>query len=433
MKKSLDQQIVIVGLGYVGLPLALAFAKHCRKTVIGFDISQKRISELQKNYDYNEEFSASELKKSPITYSSDPAVIKQGDFVIVAVPTPITAAKKPDLSLVKSASALVGKNLKKGAIVVFESTVYPGVTEDICLPIIEKNSGLKQGSDWSIGYSPERVNPGDKEHSVEKIIKIVSGSHPAALDIIAATYQLVCTAGVHRAPNIKTAEAAKVIENIQRDLNIALVNELALIFARLDLSTSAVLQAASTKWNFHPYHPGLVGGHCIGVDPYYLTYCAKKLNFKPRVILAGRKLNDAMPGIIAQKMLQHLDALGKSPKSAKILIMGLTFKENVKDIRNSKSAEIIQILTKKGAQVIAHDPLLEQTVHFDHGVSITNIRDFNKIAQVDGIIVPIIHAQFKNLKLTDFQKILRKKALIIDIRSHFHGIFEKTPIHYDSL
>ena len=346
-------KICLVGLGYVGLPLAIEFSKVENLKVIGFDISQEKIEKLKAGIDPTGEVGDEVIKKSQIEFTNDPKKISQANFIIIAVPTPIyEQTNQPDLSLVESASKIVGQNLSAGSAVVYESTVYPGVTEEICLPILEKESGLKNGVDFKIGYSPERINPGDKQHTIDKIIKVVSGQDQEMLEKVAGVYGLVCKAGVYRAPNIKTAEAAKVIENIQRDLNIALMNELALIFEKLDINTQAVIEAAATKWNFHKYLPGLVGGHCIGVDPYYLTYRAEQLGYEPKVILAGRTLNDSMAGIVAKKVLANLT----NPVSPRILVLGLTFKENVNDFRNSKVKDVIATLKQSGATVFAADP-----------------------------------------------------------------------------
>ncbi len=388
-----NRTISLVGLGYVGLPLAVSLARHY--PVIGFDLNEKKIQRLRQGTDPNDELSEAELKSVTIDYTTDPAALKKSNFVIVAVPTPITKDKKPDLTPVESASELVGANMSKGTIVVFESTVYPGVTEEICVPIIERASGLKCGRDWKIGYSPERVNPGDKEHTIDKITKVVSGMDAETCDVVAEVYGSFTK--IHKAPNIKTAEAAKVIENIQRDLNIALMNELSLIFEKMGIRTKDVLAAASTKWNFHAYRPGLVGGHCIGVDPYYLTYRAQELGYEPQVILAGRSLNDSMPIIVAQKVLNRLSETGKT--RPKIQIMGLTFKENVKDSRNSKARELIQELKKNNAQVTGWDPFLddeEVKKEFD----VDNQHPLAGDA-FDALIVLSPHRQFHDIPIKD--------------------------------
>lgn len=412
-----DTRICIVGLGYVGLPLAMAFSRHFNVT--GFDVKKERVNELKKGIDKTNEISKEELKKAKIEFTSDPSQIKKSNFIIVAVPTPIHEDTKiPDLRFVESASKVVGENLSKGSIIVFESTVYPGVTEDICVPIIEKQSGLKYGKDWKIGYSPERVNPGDKEHTVEKITKVVSGMDRESLERIAEVYSAAIKAGVHKAPNIKTAEAAKVIENIQRDLNIALMNELSMIFKKLGINTKEVLEAAGTKWNFHKYFPGLVGGHCIGVDPYYLTFRAQQLGYDPKVILSGREINDSMAFVVGDMVIDALKQAGKNIKGAKILIMGLTFKENVPDIRNSKAADVISHLRKNGAEVIGCEPLLEKGIVKDH-FNIENV-DFNDVKEVDAIIIINAHEQFRKISI-DMLKKKMKKPVLVDVKNLYYG------------
>lgn len=386
-----SRRIGIIGLGYVGLPLAVELARHY--PVVGFDLNEKKVQSLRQGLDLNGEISEAALKKAPIKYTTDPAGLKKCNFVIVAVPTPITKDKKPDLTPVESASELVGANLSAGTVVVFESTVYPGVIEEICVPIIERASGLKCGRDWKIGYSPERVNPGDREHTIDKITKVISGMDADTLAAVAEVYGSFTA--VHRAPNIKTAEAAKVIENIQRDLNIALMNELSLIFEKMGIRTKDVLAAASTKWNFHAYRPGLVGGHCIGVDPYYLTYRAQELGYEPQVILAGRTLNDSMPVIVAQRVVAALSASGVT--QPRIQVMGLTFKENVKDSRNSKARELIRELKKNQASVTGWDPFLDdRVVKGEFGV---NNQHPLEAEPFDALIVLAPHRQFNDISI----------------------------------
>lgn len=343
--------ICIVGLGYVGLPLAHCFAR-AGYPVIGFDISKERIAELKKGKDRTRELSAAQLKEAAIRYSTDPAVIGEADIVIMAIPTPVDEHNKPDLTPVESASRTVGKHMKKGSIIVYESTVWPGTTEEICGPILEEESGLKCGTDFTLGYSPERVNPGDKEHTIEKIRKIVSGQDEATLNALADLYGSVITAGIHRAPNIKVAEMAKAIENAQRDLNIAFVNEIALLCHKVGIGTKDVLEAAKTKWNFLPFVPGLVGGHCIGVDPYYLVEKARQLGMQTHVITAGRALNDSMSRHVAEEVVAAL----KGMKNPRVLVLGLTFKENIPDTRNSKSKDVVKRLEELGCTVDVHDP-----------------------------------------------------------------------------
>src|SRR3989338_2656355 len=336
----MERKIAVVGLGYVGLPLALALSNHFE--VIGFDINKEKINSLNKGIDPTRENDLS--LKANIRFVSDETELKKANFIIVAVPTPVTEAKHPNLTYLEKSSELVGRNLQRGAIVVYESTVYPVVTEEICLPILEKTSGLKLIDDFKIGYSPERINPGDKEHTIDKVIKIISGIDKESLEEISKVYSKVTRAGIHKAKNIKTAEAAKVIENIQRDLNIALMNELSIIFDKIGIKTKDVLAAASTKWNFHKYHPGLVGGHCIGVDPYYLTHKAQQLGYEPKVILAGRGINDSMARTVAKQVIGAL----AEPTQSRVLVLGLTFKENVNDYRNSKAKDVIDELRSAG-------------------------------------------------------------------------------------
>jgi len=410
------EKIAVVGLGYVGLPLALEFGKIV--PTIGFDLNEKRIKELKSSVDRNNESSTQDLKNAKyLEYTSDPQKLKEAKFIIVAVPTPINKNRQPDLFCVSSASEIVGKNLSKGSIVVFESTVYPGVTEDVCLPIIEKMSGLKFGKDFKMGYSPERINPGDKEHTVTNIVKVVSGSDEEALEEVAGVYSLIVKAGVYKAESIKTAEAAKVIENTQRDLNIALMNELSLIFSRIGIDTQAVLKAAGTKWNFIRMQPGLVGGHCIGVDPYYLTYKAEELGYHPEVILAGRKINDNMGKYVAEQTVKKLITAGKTIKGCKVLVAGITFKENVSDIRNSKVVDIIAELKEYGIDVIICDPLADrQEVKHEYGLTLTS---YSPDIKVDGLVIAVNHNEFKTSFDADaikrhFEK--NDRVVVIDIK-----------------
>ena len=411
--------VAVVGLGYVGLPLALAFGRTNIRT-IGFDVKENRIDELKKGIDSTDELSHKEIKNSKLIYSCDNNTLKEANFFIVAVPTPVDDKNNPDMSLVIMASETVGRNLKKGDIVVYESTVYPGATEEDCVPVLERVSGLKWKKDFNVGYSPERINPGDKEHTLEKVVKIVSGDTPESTKIIATTYKKVCKAGVHVAPNIKTAEAAKVIENTQRDINIALMNELSLIFHKMNINTSDVLEAAGTKWNFLKFKPGLVGGHCIGVDPYYLVHKAKQLGYKSQVITAGRFINDYMPEYVAQLTIDGLKEAGKQIKGAKILVMGLTFKENVKDYRNSKIATTIKLLKQAGAEIIGFDPLLDPiTIKEQFGISSTDKITNN----YDAIIIATAHKTFINSAKTISSLGSKKhKVVIIDVKSFFPGL-----------
>lgn len=416
MTTNKPETICIVGLGYVGLPLAVEFAEQ-KWSIVGFDINSKRIQELRDGHDRTNEIADDRLQNIMMEYSDDPTNIRRGDIVIVTVPTPITKANIPDLSLVESASKIVGENLKKGAVIVFESTVYPGVTEKICVPIIEKESGMKCGVDWKVGYSPERVNPGDTEHTISQIIKVVSGMDEECTEKLARVYGSVCKAGVHVAPNIKTAEAAKVIENIQRDLNIALMNELSLIFKRMGIDTKDVIAAAGTKWNFVKYQPGLVGGHCIGVDPYYLTHRAEELGYHPQVILAGRRVNDSMAGYIAELCIKALSRSGKPILTSRVLILGVTFKEDIPDTRNSKVQDVISALKSYGLRVQLYDPLIsEDEKRLFDGEWLTTLegaRDF------DAIILATPHKEFRSMSFTRFRTMMAETPILIDIKSIF--------------
>lgn len=404
----------VVGLGYVGLPLAVHLAKNI--PVIGFDIKADRIRALQRGIDETGETSSKDLRSSQLKFTTDPTQLRKCEFIIVAVPTPIDRAKNPDLEPLRSSSTLVGQNLSRGTTVVYESTVYPGVTEEYCLPILEKESGLKLGA-FKIGYSPERINPGDKTHTIDKVIKIVSGCDAETLERVAALYSLVAKAGVHRAPNIKTAEAAKVIENIQRDLNIALMNELSMIFSRLGIRTKDVLDAAGTKWNFQKFHPGLVGGHCIGVDPYYLTYRALELGFHPTVILAGRAINDSMGKHVGEMVVKGLNHWGKALKGARVLIMGLTFKEDVPDIRNSRVQDTIDYLRQFEVEVIGCDPLLRnEVVKEEFGVENKKIEE---LRWVDCVVVANRHRVFQSVTLQQLKQIM-PRPILVDIKNLFN-------------
>jgi UDP-N-acetyl-D-glucosamine/UDP-N-acetyl-D-galactosamine dehydrogenase len=414
-KKESGRRVAVVGLGYVGLPIAVAFGK--RGKVIGFDINKTKIDELLRGFDRTGEVSAADLKACQVEYTSEPTDLKAADFIIVAVPTPINEALQPDLKALRMSSELIGKHLSPGTIVVYESTVYPGVTEEICLPILEKLSGLKAGVDFKVGYSPERINPGDKEHTLEKIVKVVSAQDAESLEIVANTYGLIVKAGVHRAPSIKVAEAAKVIENTQRDLNIALMNELALIFHRLGIDTKSVLEAAGTKWNFLKFFPGLVGGHCIGVDPYYLTAKAESVGYHPQVILAGRRINNGMGKFVAEQTMKQLSQLARPVKELKVAVLGLTFKENVPDLRNSKVPEIIQELREYGVQVSVHDPIAEpEEAVAEYGI---HLQQWNDLKNVDGLVIAVAHRTYTEMGLQELLKPLRnqQEGVVIDVKS----------------
>lgn len=404
--------IAIIGLGYVGLPLAAEFAKHCQVT--GFDINKAKVDELRQGMDRTNEVDKDALKNPNLHFTSDETKLKEASLLIVAVPTPIHEdSKQPDLTYIKSASELIGKNLKKGAIVVYESTVYPGVTEDVCVPIIEKSSNLKCGTDWKIAYSPERIVPGDKTHTLTTITKVVSGMDNETLEKVASIYSKICP--IHKASSIKVAEASKVIENVQRDLNIALVNELSLIFHRLGIDTKEVLEAAGTKFNFHKYHPGLVGGHCISVDPYYLTHIARKKGYYPKVILSGREVNEEIAVHIAKQVLQSLGK-NKALEQSTVLVMGLTFKENVPDMRNTKIKDLIKELKGYGIKVIGCDPLLTKE-EVKENLGIENL-GFNGIKKADAVVMAQGHDVFKSISLEQLKE--KSCSFIFDIKG-FYG------------
>ncbi len=410
------KKLAVIGLGYVGLPIALEFARKIK--VIGFDINAKRVEMMRNGIDPSQELESSAFEGCDIEFTNDLEVLKQANFFIVAVPTPVDEHNVPDLVPVQRASETIGKVIKKGDYVVFESTVYPGCTEEDCQPIIEKLSGLKNVTDFKLGYSPERINPGDKEHTLAKIVKVVSGCDAESLDVIAKVYELVVTAGVHRASSIKVAEAAKIIENTQRDLNIALMNELSIIFDKMDINTFEVLEAAGTKWNFLKFQPGLVGGHCIGVDPYYLTYKSKELGYDSQVILAGRVINDGMAGYVAKKVLQHIIQNNGNVKDAKVLVMGATFKENVSDIRNSKVADVIKELKSFSLNVDVTDPHAENDeVKHEYGFELNN-----KIGNdYDAVLVTVPHNAYKNFDDAYFTSITKPKALIADLKGIYRN------------
>jgi UDP-N-acetyl-D-glucosamine/UDP-N-acetyl-D-galactosamine dehydrogenase len=387
--QRVDRKIGVVGLGYVGLPVALAFSK-AGALAVGYDIDVGRVEELRRHFDRTLEVSEAELRSVNMTVSADATDLKAADFFVVTVPTPIDAANQPDMSIVFAASRTVGKALKKGDIVVYESTVYPGATEEDCVPILEHESGLRCGVDFHVGYSPERINPGDRQHRLESIVKVVSGQDAKTLDIVAEVYGAVVTAGIHRAPSIRVAEAAKVIENTQRDLNIALINELALIFRLLDIDTSDVLAAAGTKWNFLKFTPGLVGGHCIGVDPYYLTHRAEREGYHPQVILAGRRVNDQMGAWVARECIKYLLAGGAGKT---VVILGITFKENVPDIRNSKVVNILAELRAFGVDVHIADPYAKAAeCEHEYGVTLEPVAD---LPLADAVILAVNHNQYR--------------------------------------
>ncbi|OGT20568.1 MAG: GDP-mannose dehydrogenase [Gammaproteobacteria bacterium RBG_16_57_12] len=410
------KSVAVVGLGYVGLPLALAFGRVL--PTHGFDISAAKVKAYQEGYDPTGEMPKTAFKAAKkITYGTDPAIIKKADFVVVAVPTPIDEAKQPDLTPVVRASETAGRNLKQGAIVIFESTVYPGVTEEICVPILERESGLKCGKGFKVGYSPERINPGDKVHTLERIVKVVSGQDKQSLEAVAWLYEQVIEAGVHRAASIKTAEAAKVIENTQRDLNIALMNELAVIFSKMGIDTLEVLEAAGTKWNFLPFRPGLVGGHCIGVDPYYLTHKATMLGYHPEVILAGRRINDSMGKYVAEQTVKKMIDQGRPIKGATVLVLGLTFKENCPDLRNSRVIDVVHELEDYGLMVKVWDPVANsEEARHEHGLDLV---DIDKVKQADAIVAAVAHKQIVEIDLIKLAKKTGRNAPFMDVKSAF--------------
>jgi UDP-N-acetyl-D-galactosamine dehydrogenase len=413
---SKKEKLAVVGLGYVGLPIALEMARKI--SVIGFDINDKRVEMMRNKIDPSNELDSSAFEGCDIEFTSSLDELKKARFFIVAVPTPVDHHNVPDLRAVQGASSSIGKVLKKGDYVVFESTVYPGCTEEDCLPIIEKLSGLKVCDDFKLGYSPERINPGDKEHTLQKIVKVVSGCDEEALDNIAKVYELVVEVGVHRASSIKVAEAAKVIENTQRDLNIALMNELSMIFDKMGINTYEVLEAAGTKWNFLKFQPGLVGGHCIGVDPYYLTYKAAELGFTSRVILSGRGTNDGMARYVARKILQHIILNNGNVKEAKVLVMGATFKENVTDIRNSKVADVVSNLKEYYLNVDVCDPHADsEELNHEYGFHLNN--DVAK--DYDAVIVCVPHNEFKKYDDAYFASITKEHAIIADLKGMYRG------------
>lgn len=411
------ERIAVVGLGYVGLPLALAFARKF-PDVIGFDINQGRVDALRAGHDVTRETTAEELGRSTLQFTADPEVLKQATFYIVAVPTPVDGSRRPDLTPVVGASRLVGKALSPGDVVVYESTVYPGVTEEVCAPILAGESGLRWPEDFHLGYSPERINPGDKEHTIERIIKIVAGDNPAVLERIARTYEAIVEAGVYRAPSIKVAEAAKVIENTQRDVNIALVNELAIIFDRVGIATKDVLAAAGTKWNFLNFRPGLVGGHCIGVDPYYLTHKAEELGYHPQMILAGRRINDGMGQYVAQRCIKMLIQGGCNVNTARIGILGLTFKEDVPDLRNSKVFDIIAELREYGVQALGHDPVADRE-ELDGLRAKWDIVDEDGLQALDGIVLAVSHRAFLDRGAAHIAGFVKPGGVVLDIKGLF--------------
>lgn len=417
--RSFNKQytVAIVGLGYVGLPLAVEFGKTL--PTLGLDLSAEKVAAYRRHIDLTGEVSTQDLKAATqLQCHTDPAVLEGADFIIIAVPTPLGVAHQPDFASLVKSSETVGKHLKRGSIVVYESTVYPGATEKVCIPVLEKHSGLKWKEDFWVGYSPERINPGDKEHTVTQIVKIVSGDTPATLEKVAEVYSSIITAGVYKASNIKVAEAAKVIENTQRDLNIALINELAIIFELMDIDTLEVLKAAGTKWNFSPFRPGLVGGHCIGVDPYYLSHKAEMLGYHPELILAGRRINNGMASYIAEQTIKQMIDNNTNIKGAKVIVLGLTFKENCSDLRNSKVADVVSDLQDYGCDVHVHDPLAEpeQAMH-EYGVTLS---DWSQLPQnADAIVAAVSHTEYTTQHVSSLLAPLKSGGVFIDIKSAY--------------
>lgn len=417
---AVNQKVIaVVGLGYVGLPLAVEFGKKFE--TIGYDLSERKVASYRDCCDPSGDIPSENIRAAKnLLFTTDPSHLSKADYIIVAVPTPVDAAHQPDLSPLTSASATVGKHLKRDAIVIYESTVYPGATEEVCIPILERESGLKWMEDFHVGYSPERVNPGDKERTITKVTKVVSGDNAATLDNVADLYGHIISAGVHRVSSIKVAEAAKVIENTQRDLNIALMNELALIFDRMGIDTLEVLEAAGTKWNFLPFRPGLVGGHCIGVDPYYLTHKAEMLGYHPQVILAGRRINDSVASFVAQQAVKQLLRAGNPVSSAKVIVLGLTFKENCSDLRNSKVADVVRELQDFGCDVSVHDPVADTDEAFhEYGISLAAWKDLPK---ADAIVAAVSHKEYLAMPLTDLLAMLKPGGIFIDVKSAYDPV-----------
>ena len=411
-----SSKIAVVGLGYVGLPLAVHLSAHF--AVTGYDVRKSRIAELKQGHDRTLEISGETLKEAVLDFTADPQILSSYPLIIVAVPTPIDDSRIPDLRPVENAAHAVGKHLAAGSTVVFESTVYPGVTEDICVPILEKQSGLKLGEGFTVGYSPERINPGDRVHTLDNITKIVSASDPQTLELLSQIYGTIVRAGIYRTSSIKVAEAAKVIENTQRDINIALMNELSIIFNRMDIDTLEVLEAAGTKWNFLPFRPGLVGGHCIGVDPYYLTYKAESIGYHPEMILAGRRINDNMGKYIAERTIKILITAGRPVRNARVAVLGLTFKENIPDLRNTRVIDIITELKDYGVHVLVHDPMADPAeVNHYYGLTMTAVQD---IQEVDAVIVAVAHQAYQHLGLAGMSGLCRSgRPIVVDVKAIF--------------
>lgn len=421
------KQVCVVGLGYVGLPLAVGFAKHL--PTIGYDVNETRVEELQEGYDHNSEMLEADLRNPNLTLTSDPTQMRDADVIIITVPTPVDKAKRPDLRYLISASETVGQHLKRGAIVVYESTVYPGCTEEDCAPVLEKASGLKTGIDFKLGYSPERINPGDAEHTLETIVKVVAGQDEETTEILAHLYGLVVKAGIHKAPNIRTAEAAKVIENTQRDLNIALMNEFAMLFHELGLNTRDVLAAARTKWNFLPFEPGLVGGHCIPVDPYYLTHKAQEFGFHPEVILAGRRTNDTMGIYVAKETVKLMIRAGRPVRNGQVLVLGMAFKENVPDVRDTRVKEMIAELQSFGCHVEVCDPLVPESDRKRTPFPFIDDPFSTRRRYYDAIVLAVPHRQFRERRYEEYLSLMSALAqgVFVDVKGVYLNVARALP------
>ena len=426
----MSEKIAVIGLGYVGLPVALGFARHF-DDVVGFDINNQRISELRDGFDRTQEVEREELSASSIRFTADPEEMRDCTFFVVTVPTPIDTNRQPDLSPLRAASKTVGRVLHPGAVVVYESTVYPGVTEEVCGPILAEVSGLKQSVDFKLGYSPERINPGDKEHTLERITKVVSGEDAETLERVANAYGVIVKAGVHKASSIKVAEAAKVIENTQRDLNIALMNELSIIFERMGIRTNDVLEAAGTKWNFLKFTPGLVGGHCIGVDPYYLTAKAEAMGYHPQVILSGRRINDGMGAFIAQKTVKMLIQGGRNVNGARVAVLGLTFKEDVPDLRNSRVPDVIEELRSFGVQPLVYDPVCDaDEAEEEYGIHVCPPEE---LRELDAVILAVRHREFLEAGAAHWCERILNRGAFVDVKSAYDASQVPEDIQYWSL
>jgi UDP-N-acetyl-D-galactosamine dehydrogenase len=435
MSRKLPNMLCVVGLGYVGLPLAVAFSNHL--PTVGFDVDDEHIAQLMRGHDRNGEISQEVLRASSIRFTTDPRTLRESDFIIVAVPTPVDRAKRPDLSHLKEASQMVGKHLQKSATVVYESTVYPGCTEEVCIPILERESGMKSPVDFKVGYSPERINPGDPEHTLERVVKVVAGQDEETTELLARVYGLIVKAGIYKAPDIRTAEAAKVIENVQRDLNIALMNELSILFSHMGLDTHEVLKAARTKWNFLPFEPGLVGGHCIPVDPYYLTHKAQEIGYHPELILAGRRINDSMGVYVAKESVKLLIRAGRQIKGAKVLVLGATFKENVPDVRNTRVEELTRELRDHGIEVFGYDPLISKESL--GALGLVPVPDpFDRAQErprqkYHALILAVPHRVFRERSLEEYINLLIRDGgmgVFVDVKGLFHGRVRETGVLY---